>query len=547
MRLAVDRFLSDLEIGHQRGLRFDIEAAAFTIEFFESFLYLADGEFDGQPFVLQGWQQFIIANLFGWMGADGYRRFRTAYVEIGKGNGKSPLAGGIGLFGLMADGEAGAEIYSAAVTKEQATILFRDAEIMVDKSPHLRARITKNRNNLSVPKLNSFFRPISSEKRALDGKRVHIALIDELHEHPTHIVVQKMRAGTKGRRQALIFEITNSGYDRNSICFQHHDYSLKVLEDIIPNDSWFGYVCMLDACDKCRAEGRDQPNPKCKACDNWTDERVWIKANPNLGISIQLKYLREQVAEALGMPSQENIVRRLNFCAWTEQSVRWMPMDRWDLCGAEPFDEDSLIGERCYGGLDLATTSDLAPLVLFFPDQNKVLCKCWVPKENIATRSERDRVPYQLWADRDLITATEGDTIDYDVIRRDIKAFGEKYNILEIGYDRWNATQIVTQLTGDGFTMVPISQGMDGLCGGTKELLTRVKKRNIQHGGDPVMRWAASNVCVTQDDSGQHERPDKKKSTEKIDPIVALVMALSRAMVHGEGGSVYDERGLTVL
>jgi phage terminase large subunit-like protein len=548
VRLAVDRFLHDLETGHRHDppIHFDTEASAYVIEFFETFLLLADGEFDGQPFILSGWQHFILANLFGWLGADGFRRFRTAYIEIGKGSGKSPLAAGVGIFGMFADGEAGAEVYSAAVTKDQAKILFRDAEIMVEKSPHLRKRIKTHKNNLSVPTTNAFFRPISSEKRGLDGKRVHVALIDELHEHPTAIVVLKMRAGTKGRRQALIFEITNSGYDRKTICYQHHDYSLKVLENIIPNDSWFPYVCMLDPCDKCRAEGRDQPNTKCKDCDNFTDERVWIKANPNLGVSIQFKYLREQVAEALGMPAQENIVRRLNFCAWTEQSVRWMPMDLWDLCAGDVIDEESLAGQLCYGALDLASTSDLAPLILFFPESRKVILKCWVPKDNIASRTERDRVPYELWARQELIIPTDGNQIDYDVIRRDVQALGEKYNIAEIAYDPWNATQLAGQLETDGFKMIPITQTMANLCGATKQTLTMVKKRQLQHGGNPVLRWTASNVAVKEDPSG-NQRPDKEKSTEKIDPMVSLIMAIGRAMVNPETSSVYETRGVITI
>jgi phage terminase large subunit-like protein len=559
--LAVDRFLWDLTEGRLRknAIYFDIDAAAYVIEFYETFLCFAEGEHDGQPFILQPWQQFILANIFGWMGADGFRRFRTAYIEIGKGNGKSPLLAGIGIFGMVADGEPGAEIYSAAVVKEQAKILFRDAENMVDKSPYLRSRIQKHVNNLSCKGTNSFFRPISSEKRALDGKRVHMALIDEVHEHPTRIVIQKMRAGTKGRRQALIAEITNSGYDRLTICYEHHEYSLKVLEGVIENDSWFGYVCMLDPCDGCRAEGKDQPNPKCDKCDKWTDERVWIKANPNLGVSIHLKYLREQVAEALGMPSQQNIVMRLNFCAWTEQSVRWMPMDLWDACAGPALDPpqleevlDQLVpkhlaGRRCYGGLDLASTSDLAPLVLIFPDDgNAILCFCWVPKDNIRIRSERDRVPYQLWADQGLLIPTAGNEIDYGVIRRDIKLLGEKYDIKEIGFDKWNATQLAAELTTDGFTMVPISQKMDGMAGPTKDVLTKVRSRRVRHFAQPVLRFAASNVATIQDPQG-NERPDKEKSTEKIDPMVALIMANGRAMVNPEGGSVYDERGFIIL
>ncbi len=236
--LAVERHLGDLERTEGEGtpLRWDEDDAHRAIEFFETFLCLAEGQHDGQPFKLEPWQQFVIACLFGWKSGS-FRRFRTAYVEIGKGNGKSPMAAGIGLYGLLADRESAAEVYSAAVVKDQAKILFRDAENMRDASPYLKRFIEKHVNNLFVPTTNSFFRPISSEKRGLDGKRVHMALIDELHEHPSALVVDKMRAGTKGRRQALIFEITNSGYDRNSVCYQHHDYSEKVLSGIIENDS----------------------------------------------------------------------------------------------------------------------------------------------------------------------------------------------------------------------------------------------------------------------------------------------------------------------
>jgi phage terminase large subunit-like protein len=551
VRLAVDRFLSDLEVGRLRGIYFDLNAAVYVVDFFQEFLCLAEGEHDGKPFVLEPWQQFQLANLFGWIGKDGFRRFRTAYVEIGKGNGKSPIAGGIGIFGLVADGEAGAQIYSAATTKEQAKILFLDAVNMVDKSPFLRSRIDKQGgksvNNLSLIGTNSFFRPVSSEHRALDGKRPHIVLVDELHEHPSAIVTDKMRKGTKGRRQPLIFEITNSGYDRKSVCYFHHEYSLKVLEGIIEDDSWFAYVCMLDPCAKCRAEGKDQPNDKCKECDDWRDERVWIKANPNLGVSIHLKYIRQQVAEAIGMPSNENITRRLNFCVWTESSVRWMPMQAWDACGVEPIDPEALAGHRCYGGLDLASTTDLASFSLIFPDDGfAVLSFSWCPKENIALRSTRDRVPYELWAKQGFIKPTEGNEIDYAVIRRDIQDFGDKYDIKEIGYDKWNATQLVQELTNDGFEMVPISQRMEGMAPPTKDVLTRVKSGRIKHGGNPLLRWCASNVAVAQDPSG-FERPDKSKSTEKIDPIVSVIIADARASLHPEGGSVYEQRGLLIL
>ncbi len=530
--LAAERHLRDLERTAKPGsvILWDQDDALRVIEFFERFLCLAEGEHDGQPFVLQPWQQFVLACLFGWKEANGHRRFRTAYVEIGKGNGKSPMAAGIGLYGLLADREAAAEVYSAAVVKDQAKILFRDAENMRDASPLLKAKIEKHVNNLFVPSSNSFFRPISSEKRGLDGKRVHMALIDEIHEHPSALVVDKMRAGTKGRRQALIFEITNSGYDRNTVCFQHHDYSEKVLSGIVTNDSWFAYVCQLDVCKKCGAAGKVSPD--CEKCDQWTDEKVWTKVNPNLGVSIQPKYLREQVLEAQGMPSKENIVKRLNFCMWTEQAVRWMPMDKWDACKGH-VNPAMLLKAPCFAGLDLANTSDLAALVLVFPqDQGyKVLPFFWVPEETVARRSEKERIPYDIWVREGLIKATDGAVIDYEVIRKDINALADKYSIQEIDLDPWNATQVAAQLSGDGFQVVEIRQGYQTLSAPTKELERLVLAGELEHGGNAVLRWNASNVTTRQDPGG-NIKPDKERSTEKIDGVSALINALARAMTE---------------
>jgi len=340
VRLACQRHLRDLETGHERGLTFDEKAESRALEYF-GMLCLSEGEFAGKPFTLQPFQKFIVGSLFGWKGDDGYRRFRKAYIEIAKGNGKSPLAAAVGLYALVADGEEGAEIYSAAVTREQAGILWSDAKHMVEASPALSRRVSVNVRNLAVLSTNSYFRPVSSEARSLDGKRVHFALIDELHEHPSAMVVDKMQAGTKGRRQPLIFEITNSGYDRHSVCYQHHDYSIRILEGILDDDGWFAFVCALD-------EG-----------DDWQDEAVWPKANPNIDVSVTLKYLREQVREAVGMPAKQNIVKRLNFCIWTEQSTRWIDIALWDAC-RQPIDRESLIGRVCFGGLDLSSTTDIS-------------------------------------------------------------------------------------------------------------------------------------------------------------------------------------------
>ncbi|HEY8836355.1 MAG TPA: terminase TerL endonuclease subunit, partial [Dehalococcoidia bacterium] len=357
---------------------------------------------------------------------------------------------------------------------------------------------------------------------------VHMALIDELHEHPNAAVLDKMSAGTKGRRQGLIFEITNSGYDRHSVCWEHHEMSRKVLEGTIENDEWFAYVCGLDE------------------SDSWVDESCWVKANPNLGVSIPVRYLRKQVAEAVGMPSKANIVQRLNFCIWTQQITRWIPLTQWD---AAPPMRASLHG-AAFGGLDLATTTDLAAFVRVFPDEDggyDVQARFWCPEEGITQRS-RAGVPYEQWARDGWIDATPGNVTDYSAIRAAIKQDADTCDLREIGYDRWNASQLVGELEEDGATMVPIGQGFASMNAPSKELERLIASGQIRHGGNPVLRWMISNVAAATDPAG-NIKPDKQRSSEKIDGVVALVMALSRAVANagGTGTSKYDTEGLMVF
>lgn len=535
-RLACERHLNDLRDGTARGLRFDLEAAAHAIEFF-SFLRLIEGENADRVFKLEPFQEFIVGSLFGWKGEDGYRRFRTAYVEIGKGNGKSPLAAGIGLYGLSCDKEQGAEVYAAAVTRDQAKIVFTDAEKMAKASPFLSAILTFNVSNLALLSANSYLRPVSSEARALDGKRVHMALIDEIHEHPNAMVVDKMRAGTKARRQSLIFEITNSGYDRNSVCWNHHEYSSKILQGVLENDSWFAYVCQLDPCEKCAADGKDAPNEDCGDCDDWRNESTWIKANPGLDVILPRKYLREQVEEALGMPSKQNIVRRLNFCQWTEQAVRWIPMADWDAC---PSGErrlvtlESLRRRPCYCGLDLSSKIDLAAFVkVFAPDETDPcwvwLCRFFVPGDNVRERERRDRVPYSSWINQGFIEATEGNVVDYNVIEERIVEDSKSFSVQEIGFDPWNATQLATDLIGKGFKMVETRQGTATMNEPSKEFEAVIRAGKLDHRSNPVLRWNASNVAVHRD-RNDNLIPDKERSSERIDGIVAGLIAMARAI-----------------
>lgn len=531
VRAACQRHLDDLQ---RKDVRFDAAKCDRAIGFFRDVLRLNGGDFEGKPFDLQPWQAFIVGSLFGWYTLDGTRRFRVAYVEIGKGNGKSPLAAGIGHYMLVADDEARAEVYAAATKKDQAMILFRDAVAMVDQSPALSRRLTKSGGNpvwnLADLTTGSFFKPIASDD-AQSGPRPHCGLIDELHEHKDGNVVNMMRAGTKGRRQALIFEITNSGYDRHSVCWQHHEYSEKVLQGLDGGDSWFAYVCTLDQCEACRLSGK--VNTDCTACDNWQDEAVWPKANPNLGVSITHKYLREQVREALGMPAKQNVVKRLNFCVWTEQAERWLDMNLWDT-GRAPIDVAALRGRRCFAALDLAKVNDLSSFAMVFPplgdEPTKVIWRHWVPKDDIAKRSKRDRVPYDVWERDGLLIATPGNATDFAFIEAEILALAGAYDIAEVAYDRTFAGEIVQNLMAEGLTMVPFGQGFLSMGAPTAEIHRKLLAGKLQHGGDPIARWAASNVTVLTDPAG-NIKPDKERSTERIDPIVALIMADGRASV----------------
>jgi len=521
VRLACERHLRDLK---RKDLVWKLDQAERAIEFFADMLVFEDGK----PFLLEPFQCFIVGSIFGWYTKAGDRRFRTAYCEIGKGNGKSPLAAGIGIYGLVADGEPAPEVYAAAVTHEQARIVFKDATRMVEESPELKELIHPQVGSLTIPSEYATFRPVSSEHRSLDGLRVHMGLIDELHEHPSALVVDKIRAGTKSRRNALIFEITNSGYDRHSVCWNHHEYSLKVLEDVIPNDSWFAYVCSLD-------DG-----------DDWRDERCWVKVNPGLGSIIQTKYLSELVEVAKGMPTQENLVRRLNFCEWTEQSVRAIPMEEWAR-GAAPIDAEALRGRSCFAGLDLARVNDLSALELLFPpvadgELWKVLSFFWCPEDDIGSRSLRDRVPYDVWARQGFLIATPGNTTDYGFIEAKVLELAGQYQIKGIGFDRTFAGEIVQSLMAENLNMVEVGQGFLSLAAPTAELLRMVKAGELQHGNHPILNWMASNLACATDAAG-NLKPDKEHSAEKIDGISALDNALYLAgKAPVVGPNPWDER-----
>ena len=533
VKLACQRHLGDLASGKARGLVWDGEAARHAVAFF-GHLRHSTGEWAHQPFELQPWQAFVIGSLFGWKRVDGLRRFRTAYVEVARKNGKSVLLAGTALYALIADGEPGAHVYAAATTRDQARIVFGEAERMVDASPALRSRITRTVNNLAVLPTSSWFRPLSADASKMDGLNVHFAAVDEVHEHSSPEIIQKLNTATGSRRQPLVFEITTAGYDRQSVCWQHHEFSVKTLEGTVPPeaaDSWFAFIATID------------PG------DDWTNPAVWIKANPSLGVTVKVEDLKRQVEEAREMPAQQNAIRRLRLNEWTEQVTRWIDMGVW-ADGATPFDEDDLIGRPCYAGLDLARVNDLSSLALVFPPEQpgervKVIWRHWCPEDDILRRARRDRAPYTVWREHGWLKATEGNTTDFRFIEAEIVDLATKFNILEIAYDRTFAGELVRNLQDEGLTLVEFGQGFISMGPASAELMRLLIGRELQHGGNPVATWCASNVTVRRDPAG-NEKPDKERSTERIDAVVAAIMAVGRLQV-GVGGSVYEQRGLLVF
>ena len=530
IRNSCKRHLNDLKSGAARGLSWDAEAAQRAINFFAKVLKLNGGDHEGQPFVLLPWQCFIVGSLFGWKNADGYRRFRMVYVESGKGSGKSPLAGGVGLYCLTADNEPRAEVYAAATKKDQAIILFRDAVAMVDQSPALSQRITKSGGagkewNLAFLQAGSFFRPISSDD-GQSGPRPHCALIDEIHEHKSNIAVEMMRAGTKGRRQALIFMITNSGHDKTSVCYDYHEYGRKVADGSIEDDSFFSFICSLD-------EGEDP----------FQDESCWKKANPSLGHTFTERYLREQVTQARGMPSKESLVRRLNFCQWVDADNPWMSSEVWSNC-EEDFDLDELEGEECYGGLDLSGTRDLTALALFFPKQKKLLVEFWTPKDTLADRAKTDRAPYDVWVKNGYVNAPPGKAVKYGFVAERVAQLALRFDIKAIAFDQYRIKYLEPELEDADVTvpMIPHGQGYykaqdSGLwMPHSIELFEEMlDDGTITIKTNPCLRWNASSA-VTEADQKENRIFAKKRSTGRIDGVVASAMAIGAAE-----GDITDE------
>lgn len=520
IRNACARHLKDLKEGKKRGLKWDVEESNKALRFYRNVLKLNGGDYEGKPFEPLPWQCFVIGSLFGWKAGDGTRRFRVAYVETGKGSGKSPLAAGIGLKGLTADGEARAEIYAAATKKDQAMILFRDAVAMVQQSPELSKRLTpsgggQNIWNLAYMQTGSFFRPISSDD-GQSGPRPHMALIDEVHEHKTNTVVEMMRAGTKSRKQALIFMITNSGSNKLGPCWSYHEYGSKVAAGELIDDGFFSYICGLDEND-----------------DPIQDESCWYKSNPSLQDADLpgLKYLREQVTEARGMPSKESMVRRLNFCEWTGAESPWISADVWKAAGRE-FEWRELRGRRAWGGLDLSSTTDLTGLVFLVEpvldgEPWLLVPFAWLPEEDLQRKADHDRVPYVQWQTLGYLETTPGRAVSKRMVAQRLSALSEFFDVQSVAYDRWRIEDLLAMANDEGITlpnMVPFGQGYSSMSPAVEHFEALLLNNELAHPNHPVLNWCANNAICTADDAG-NRKPSKEKATGRIDLIVAAIMA----------------------
>lgn len=525
VRMACERHLRDMLTGHLRGLRFDREIAEKRIAYFPDVLKLNGGEFEDKPFELLSWQKFVVGSLFGWLGEDGYRRFRVAYIETGKGSGKSPLVAGIGMIGLTSDDEPRAEIYAAATKKDQAMILFRDAVAMVDQSPALRKRLRKsgvgeNTWNLGYLKTGSWFRPISADD-GQSGPRPHMGLIDEVHEHKTNAVVEMMRAGTKSRRQALILMITNSGSNKKGPCWEYHEYSARVNLGAeaggVDDDSFFGFVTSLD-------EGDDPIQ----------DESCWPKANPSLQEANLpgYKYLREQVVGARGMPSKEAIVRRLNFCQWTGATNPWLSLDTWKGA-ALTYDWGALRGRTVYGGLDLSSTQDLTGLVFLVepiePEEPwKLVPFAWLPEEGLGLKSTKDKVPYDVWKAAGLLRTTPGKAVSKLFVLKQLAELASFFNIAALGYDRWRIEDLKTLAEDEGIELPPMvafGQGYNSMSPAVDKFEEMLLNGELAHPNHPVLNMCINNTVMTTDDAN-NKKPSKEKATGRIDVAVSAIMAV---------------------
>ena len=538
VRNQCKRHLADLE---RDNIYFDEDAADRVIGFFRDVLRLSEGKFEGIPFHLHISQAFIVGSIFGWKTPDGNRRYRRAYIEMGKGNGKSPLAGGIGLYGLMADGEAGAQIYAAAAKKDQAMILFQDAVKMVRQSPILEPRVTLSGINpvwnLADLGSGSFFRPISRDSgKSGSGPRPHFALCDEVHEHPDRGIMEMLERGFKFREQPLLLMITNSGSSRTSVCWEEHEHACNVSAGDTIDDTTFPYVCALDEGD-----------------DPLSDPTCWVKVNPLLGVILKESYLQGVVDQAKAIAGKLNSILRLHFCIWTDAEAAWISRDAWEACEDPEMSIDDFEGQPCFIGLDLSATKDMTGLAYVFPDGHDddnrpkfaLFAKGYTPQATLAQRELTDRAPYTVWARDGWLVATDGSVVRYDKLAYDILQDAARFDIQAIAYDKWLIKTFEAAMDEQGGTL-PLIEHPQGtnqrkdsplwMPQSVSQFEDLILEKRLRIEVNPALRSAVASACFWTSPAGLR-RFEKQRATGRIDITLAATMAIGAA-VNGDGGMV---------
>jgi len=522
---ACQRYLTDLDTAEERGLEFKPKTAQAYITFFQRAIRHTVGEWDGQPFDPLPWQQFILWNLYGWFREDGTRRFNYAYITVARKNGKTTLMAGCALAALFFDQEKAAEVYFAATKKDQAKIGFDEAQRMVSISPQLRRHLRAGKHDIKAPTLSARCTYLSSERDTLDGLNIHFAGIDEYHAHPTDGVANVLRSGMQARRNPLHLTITTAGFNRESPCYEMQKTCKEILDGVKHDDAQFALIYELDE------------------DDDWTDSSTWIKANPSLGVALRPQLLESQLQQAINLGGSREVefkTKHLN--KWVTASKTWIQDEIWS---ANERQED-LTGRICWGGLDLASVSDMTALVMVYPDGEgyHVRGHYFMPSDTIDNILDRDPSHiYRTFLDLPNFHVTDGNVTDYAAIRRlvsgvmnrpdgqevDATSLMHNYQIEKIAFDRYNSTQIAIDLVDDGVPLTPFGQGFVSMSSPTKQLEVLVRTGKVWHDGDPVLRWALGNVELKMDPAG-NIKADKQKSGGKIDPIVAMVMGIGEHM-----------------
>ncbi|MFI3298757.1 MAG: terminase TerL endonuclease subunit [Rikenellaceae bacterium] len=527
IQLAVKRYFQDIENMIEKGWYFDRKAASRAIRFIETLKH-TKGEWAGQNFKLEPWQQFIIWNIFGWKNSDGTRRFRYAYIEIARKNGKTALSAGIGLYMLYADGENRPEIYSAATVKDQAKVCFDDAVAIV-KSTGLRDFLKPYRNSIIYESRGGQFKPLSSDYGTHDGLNPSCGIIDEFHAHKDSGMFDVIKSAFGARKQPLMFIITTAGFNKAGACFAYRDNAIKVLRGINQDDTLFGAIYTHD----------DR--------NEWDNPAMWIKSNPNLGVSLSADYLADQVKDAKNRPEAVRNVMTKNLNLWVEAETTWILDSAWMECVGDP---RSLAGCKCWGGLDLSNVSDITAFVLIFNENGKyqLLPFFWIPEEKMLEKVRKENINYDMWVNEGYIKKTPGNVLDYDFVKADILEIASKYKLESTAYDRWNSSQTIIDLTNEGMEFSPFGQGYGSMAAPTKQFETLVLSQQIEHFYNPVLRWMLASTVVMTDPAGNN-KPDKSKSSQKIDGIVASIMALGESMTAqaSNNKNPYERRGLRTL